>query len=239
MLNVETLSYAFLIGFVPILIWLAFWLLQDTRHPEPRKLIVRAFVVGIVAVLLVLPVQQFTATLLPTGFVLIVVWAFAEEAIKLLVAWFAVLRHKAVNEPIDLPIYLITVALGFAAFENTLFVLTPLQNGELVTSIVTGNLRFIGASLIHVLSSAVIGGALAFAFFKQWPTKILYGLIGVILASLLHALFNFSILSFSADLLVTIFAGVWVGIVFLLLILEKIKLLKRPAWWEQMFVSKK
>ena len=90
-----------------------------------------------------------------------------------------------------------------------------------------------------MLSSAVIGGALAFAFFKQWPTKILYGLIGVILASLLHALFNFSIISFSADLLVTIFAGVWVGIVFLLLILEKIKLLKRPAWWEQMFVSKK
>ena len=158
---------------------------------------------------------------------------------KLAVAGVIVLRHRAVDEPIDFPIYLITVALGFAALENTLFVLTPLGNGELLGSFITGNLRFLGATLIHVLSSAVIGGALGFAFFKGNFTKLWYGLWGVILATLLHTIFNFTIINTQADYLLTVFTGVWVGIVFLLLLLERVKLLKRPAWWEKMFTSKK
>jgi len=250
MLNVEALSYAFLIGFVPILVWLWFWLLQDRKHPEPKKLILRAFAAGMLCVFLVIPLQQLTLQFIPInigvkeevatllGFLLIFAWAGLEELLKFLVAWITVLKNRAVDEPIDVVIYLITVSLGFAALENTLFLMTPLANGQLEHGLITGNLRFIGATLIHVLSSATIATALALAFFKNLPHKILYGIIGVILASVLHTLFNFSIITTSADWLLTIFASVWVGITFLLLMLEKIKMLKRPAWWEKMFVKK-
>lgn len=245
MFDVESFSYALLVGFVPVLIWLGFWLLEDRRRPEPRGLILRAFVAGMITVLLVLPLQKTTLGLFPDAtlstppFIIILIWAGIEEILKLVVAWVAVLRHRAVNEPIDIPIYLITVALGFAALENTLFLLTPLGNGEIWSALLTGNLRFLGATLIHVLSSAVIGGALAFAFYKGHLKQLYYGLIGLILATVLHTLFNFTIINTRADYLLTIFAGVWVGIVFLLLVLERVKLLKRPAWWEKMFIKKK
>ncbi len=237
MLDVSVFSYAFLIGFVPILIWVAFWLFQDRKHPEPRSLILRAFAAGMLCVAVVIPLQQAVNNLLPIGFVLIFLWAALEEVLKLVIAWLVVLRNRAVDEPVDVVIYLITVALGFAALENTLFLITPLANGELEHGLITGNLRFIGATLIHVLSTATIGVFLAFSFFKNNLAKVAYGSVGVILAVLLHTLFNFSIINTNADWLLTIFAGVWVGVTFLLLVLEKVKLLKRPAWWEKMFIK--
>lgn len=245
MLSLEVFSYAFLAGFVPVLVWLLFWLMEDRRHPEPRWLIAWAFFVGMVAVFIVLPLQQLTIELVPNAslqnasLILILIWAGIEEIIKLAAAWVLVLRNRAVNEPIDFPVYLITVALGFAALENTLFLLTPIGNGELINSFVTGNLRFLGATLIHVLSSAIIAGALAFAFYRSRTQKMLFTLLGVILATLLHTLFNFSIINTRADYVLTVFAGVWVGIVFLILALEQVKLLKRPAWWEKAFIKKK
>lgn len=238
MFGFQTASYAFLIGFVPAFIWLAFWLLQDTKHPEPPRLIVRAFAAGMLAVVLVIPLQKLVAEYVTVSFLLVFVWATIEELTKFAVAWFAVLRHRAVDEPLDFPIYLITVALGFAALENTLFLLTPLSGGQFEHALVTGNLRFIGATLIHVLSSASIGLFLAFAYYKKRLEKLLYGAAGVILAAALHALFNFSIINTSTDWLLVVFVGVWVGIVFLLLMLEKIKLLKRPAWWKKVFIKK-
>lgn len=245
MFDIEAFSYAFLVGFVPVLIWLAFWLLEDMRRPEPRGLILRAFLAGIVTVLLVLPLQRGALAIVPGASLanatlpIIFVWAAIEEIMKLVLACIVVLRHRRVDEPIDIPIYLITVALGFAALENTLFLLTPLGNGEIWSGLLTGNLRFLGATLIHVLSSAVIGGALAFAFYDSRLRQLYYGAVGVILAITLHTLFNFTIINTRADYLLTIFAGVWVGIVFLLLVLERVKLLQRPAWWQKMFIKKK
>ena len=241
----QVFSYAFLVGFVPALIWLGFWLLEDLRRPEPKSLLLRAFFAGMLAVLIVLPIQKAAVGWIPGASIahaplpLILIWAATEEITKLVVAWIFVLRNRAVNEPIDLPVYLITVALGFSALENTLFLLTPLGDGHFITSFITGNLRFLGASLIHVLSSAVIASSLAFAYFGGWFQKFRYGVIGVILAVALHTIFNFSIINTRADSVLTIFAAVWVGIVFLLLMLERVKLIVRPAWWQKMFIKKK
>ncbi|XKT74149.1 MAG: PrsW family intramembrane metalloprotease [Patescibacteria group bacterium UBA2163] len=235
---VQSFGYAFLIGFIPALIWLGFWLLQDLKRPEPRLLLLKTFGAGMLCVLLVLPIQKFAATYFALGFPLLLIWAAAEELLKFGAAWLVALRNRAVDEPIDVPIYFITVALGFAALENMLFLLTPLAQGQFEHGLITGNLRFLGATLIHVLSSAVIAGALAFAFYKRKSIQILYGTVGVILAILLHAVFNFSIINTRADLLLTIFAAVWVGIVFLLLILERVKSISRPAWWKKIFLRK-
>lgn len=238
MVDAGVFSTAFLIGFLPVLVWLVFWLWEDGKHPEPKRHIVVAFVAGLLSVLVVIPIQKFVGTFLPVGFTLVLLWAGIEEAMKLLAAWFAALRSSVVDEPIDIPIYLITVALGFAALENLFFLLTPLAGGQLANGLITGNLRFIGATLIHVLSSASIGVMLALAYFKSTSQKILYGISGLILAISLHTLFNFSIIKTGIDWLLTIFAGVWVGITFLLLMLENVKRLKRPTWWQKMFIKK-
>ncbi len=224
-------------GFFPIAIWLAFWLFEDWRHPEPRRRLFIAFMVGMLSVPVVLTVEAFAVMVLPYGYLLLFVWAVTEELTKVVLAWFFVLQHRTVDEPIDIPIYLITVALGFAAVENTLFIFTPLLEGATVTSAITGNLRFIGPTLIHVLGASIVGGALAFAFFRTKTEKIYYTLVGVILAATLHTIFNFLIITTGAGRVLTVFLGVWVAIIFILLALERIKLLHPPAWWEKIFIK--
>jgi RsiW-degrading membrane proteinase PrsW (M82 family) len=239
-LSVGAAVIAFAAGFIPAIIWLIFWLFEDQRRPEPRRLIVKTFILGMIAVPIVLPLEKAAIDAgIPVDFALFLIWSAIEEITKFGLAFFFVLRSSAIDEPIDIPIYLISIALGFAALENTLFLLTPIANGELIESIVTGNLRFIGASLIHVLSSAIIGGALAFAFYRELPSKIWFGIVGVILAVSLHAVFNFLIIKTGASQLLTIFLGVWVGVIFLLLALERVKAIHRPAWWEKAFMRRK
>ncbi len=227
---------ATLMGFVPIVVWLAFWLFEDWKHPEPRRMLTAAFVVGMISVPVVLSFESLAASLLPYGYVLLFIWAMIEELVKLGLALVFVLRARSVDEPLDFPVYLITVALGFAAVENTLFLFTPLFGGGVLESAITGNLRFIGPTLIHVLDAAIIGAALGFAFFREQPFKFLYGAAGVILAATLHTYFNFLIITTGAGRVLTVFLGVWVAVIFVLLALERLKLLHPPSWWEKVFI---
>ena len=226
-------------GFIPAMVWMIFWHFEDRRRPEPRHMVIRTFLLGMACVIIVLPLEKWVVDLgIPISFLLFLVWSGIEEVTKLVLALMFVLRNSAVDEPIDIPIYMISIALGFAALENALFLLTPINDGRLLDSIVTGNLRFIGASLIHVLSSAVIGGSLAFAFYRDFKDKLWFGFVGVILAISLHAVFNFLIITTGAGNILTVFLGVWVGVIFLLLALERVKALRRPAWWQKTFIKR-
>ena len=210
-------------GILPALAWLWFWLREDTRNPEPRKLIALAFLAGMVAVATVIPLEKFVAPYLGAQTVVFATWSAMEEIMKFFWAKITVLRRREDDEPIDPVIYMVTVALGFAAAENSLFLLSPLSGETIVQTILTGNLRFVGATLLHVLSSAVIGVALGMAFYKSKRIKRWYMVVGVILAALLHALFNFLILNTPEEHLLRTFGFVWVGLVVLLAVLEYIK----------------
>ncbi len=216
-------------GVLPALAWLWFWLREDTKNPEPRRLIALAFFAGMVAVAIVIPIEQFVAPYLATQTLTFSAWSAIEEVAKYLAARVTVLRRRETDEPIDPVIYMVTVALGFAAAENTLFLLSPLAGSTLLQTIQTGDLRFVGATLLHVLSSAVIGVALGLSFYKPKRIKRWYALVGVILAAALHASFNFLILNTpEADLLRT-FGFVWIGLIVLLAVLEFIKRIV-PRW---------
>lgn len=225
------------IGFLPIVVWLTFWLFEDWKHPEPRRVLIIAFLTGMCAVPVVLSLEGVTTKLIPYGRTILIAWAAIEEAVKFGMAGIFVLRSRSVDEPIDYVVYMITVALGFAAVENSLFLFAPFIANNFLESAVTGDLRFIGPTLIHVLGSAIIGGALAFSFFRTRLDKVWYVAVGLILAVGLHAFFNFLIITTGAGRILTVFLGVWVGIIFILLALERIKLLRPPAWWEKIFTS--
>lgn len=210
-------------GILPALAWLWFWRREDSKHPEPRRLIALAFFGGVVAVAIVIPLEKFVASFLVSQTIIFTAWSAIEEITKYLAARFTVLNRKDNDEPIDPVIYMVTVALGFAAAENTLFLLSPLAGSTFLETLVTGNLRFVGATLLHILSSSMIGVALGFSFYKPRRTKRLFVFGGVILAILLHSLFNFLILNTPESDLLRTFGYVWVGLVALLAILEYIK----------------
>jgi RsiW-degrading membrane proteinase PrsW (M82 family) len=222
MISGETILYALLGGLIPAILWLWFWRREDRLHPEPRRLILLAFIMGMLTIPFVVPIQKYTAVIFSGG-LLIFIWAAIEEILKFSFAYFSVLRNKEVNEPIDSVIYMITVALGFAALENALFLIEPLAGERFIEGIVTGNFRFFGATLLHVLSSATVGVFMAFAFYKSKAQKFLYTTLGIILAISLHTLFNFSIINSNETNILLVFAFVWIGIIILLLLLEHIK----------------
>jgi len=218
---------SFLGGLIPALFWVWFWLREDKSHPEPKSLIAASFLTGMAIVVIVLPLQKFALERF-TGDSLILVWVIIEEVIKYTAALVVVLWNKAVDEPIDALIYMITLALGFSALENALFMYTPLQNGNWTETIVTGNFRFLGATLLHVLSSGTVGAAMALAFYRGKVFRITMATLGLCLAILLHALFNSFIIDASnGETILTVFLFVWIGIIALFLIFEKAKLLEQ------------
>lgn len=218
---------AFLLGIIPALIWLFFWIKED-EHPEPAKMLTLAFIGGILSVGVVLPMQKIVYDhLRDVQFLSFTLWATIEELTKFAFAYFIALRKKVVDEPVDDMIYLIVSALGFVTFENTLFLNELMRNSNLVDTIINGNLRFIGASLIHIMSSAIIGTMLALAFYKSTKYKFIYGIVGIIIAIVLHTSFNLFIISRAPGNIFVIFGFVWVGIVILLLLFEKIKHLRK------------
>jgi len=236
MIGIDTLIYAFIGGLLPALLWLWFFLKEDSRCPEPKPLIILTFIAGMLSVLFVLPAEQFMQAIIPAGLGLVVVWAFIEELFKYLAVAATTLWRKAVNEPLDDVVYLITVALGFSAFENTLFLLNPLLEGDLINTILTGNLRFLGATLLHTVSSAAVGVSLAFAFYKSKKARRIALIVGIVLATTLHTVFNLFIMGGNGEQTLIAFSIVWVGVIVLLLIIEKIKLIRRPL--KKYFVRK-
>lgn len=225
-MDATVIGIAFLGGLIPALFWLWFWLREDKARPEPKTLIASAFLSGMIVVWPVLLLQKYGLERF-SGDTLILVWVIIEEVLKYSAALIVVLWNKAVDEPVDTIIYMISIALGFSALENALFIFNPLVAGNVAESILTGHFRFLGATLVHVLSSGVLGAAMAFAFFKPKVIRTIYATIGLILAIVLHALFNFSIMDSSGEKILLVFLFVWIGIVILFLVFEKVKLIKR------------
>lgn len=219
-------AIAFLAGLIPALFWLWFWLREDRAHPEPKALIGTSFIAGMLIVPLVLPLQEFAMERF-VGDNLIFVWVIIEEICKYSAALIVVLWNKAVDEPIDAIIYMITIALGFSALENAFFIFNPLHAGDYMNSFLTGNFRFLGATLLHVLASGTVGVSMALSYYARSSIKVAVATLGLFVAIILHALFNFFIMDASGETVLGVFMFVWMGIIVLFLIFEKIKLLEK------------
>jgi RsiW-degrading membrane proteinase PrsW (M82 family) len=228
MINLELAVYALLAGLLPSLIWLTFWLREDYKNPEPKRLIAKTFLLGMIAVVIVLVCQKWIDSLFPgTTLLAIILWVILEETGKFIAAFFGGLSSNEDNEPIDPIIYTITAALGFAALENTLFISGSLAGADISTSLLTGNLRFIGATLLHVVSSGIIGVSLSFLFYQSKIKRIVITTIALVLAIIFHTSFNLAILYWDTSGIILAFGLVWFGVILLLVAFEKAKTVAR------------
>ncbi len=218
----HTLIYAILGGVIPALVWLWFWLREDT-HPEPIGLIIAAFIIGALSVMFVVPLQKYASTLFTSHREIIVAWASIEEIIKFIVVAVVALGTRYMKEPIDFPIYFITVALGFAAFENILFIIKPLNAGNMLVGFLTGNLRFLGSTLLHAMASAIIGIGIGLAWDGTFIKKSFFAILGLIGAISLHSVFNFFIMDNAQENFLTVFGFLWVFTIINMLLFEKLR----------------
>jgi protease PrsW len=230
MISSQITLYALIGGIIPALVWLHFWLREDHEHPEPRGRIIYTFLLGGLSVAVVIPIEQFIhesfgleiGALIP-----FLLWAATEEIGKYVAAYWSALRTRFFDEPVDAVVYMMTAALGFSAVENTFFILQPLLAGDHIQTVVTGNLRFIGASLLHLAASAIVGICISFAFYKSRATKIGFTLLGLALAIILHTLFNFFIIANESKYILIVFGSIWTAVILLIFLIERIKIIKK------------
>lgn len=227
-----------LISFLPPILWLVFYLRED-RHPEPKRVLMLVFFGGMASAIIAVFSELFLigtrespgliasayAGLFTNYLFLFSVIAFVEEYCKYLAVRFLVLHDKNFDEPIDAMIYMMTAALGFAALENAFFIVPVFGNNISSGFILTAN-RFLGANLLHALSSGIVGYFLARAFFSPYRHHFLG--IGIVIASLLHAFFNYFIIirdTFSES----IYLLVLLILVMTLMVLIEFEILKKRS----------
>jgi RsiW-degrading membrane proteinase PrsW (M82 family) len=237
----STIFFSFLAGFIPALIWLWYFLREDRKNPEPFGRIMTVFFYGMVSVPIALVFQQIVNALILQGrnitdlffidyipaIITLILWASFEEIVKYIAAFKGGLSKKDNDEPIDPVIYMITAALGFAALENTLFVFTPFLDGNTLTAVLTGNLRFVGATLLHVAASAIVGMFISFAYYKKEEAKKTLLFYGIFLSIVLHVMFNSFIIR-GGNFTVVGFSTVWISIIIIIILFEKVKKIYKP-----------
>jgi RsiW-degrading membrane proteinase PrsW (M82 family) len=219
----KALLFAIISGAIPAIFWLWFWLKEeDEDDREPRGLIVISFILGALTVFVAVWLEKSTLPYIKDNNTQVVVWAAIEEMLKFLGVALIVFGSSNVDKPIDYPMYFIATALGFAALENVLYLLNPFNVSGTVVGMLTGNLRFLGSTLLHAISSAMIGSAIGLSFYLR-KYRVVYLFAGILCAITLHSVFNFFIMKGSGENFLSVFGFLWVVTIINILIFEKLK----------------
>lgn len=201
-MNILTVILSLLPGFA----WLVFYL-QEDLHPEPKRLIIFTFIVGMASAWFALALEIIFRSLatgansekfsrlgvLASPFLVLLILAFIEEVIKFGAAYLAIHKSPEFDEPIDAMIYMVVAALGFATVENLgALTGTSSQTAILSNAFTLTSLRFVGATLLHTLTSAIVGYYWALGIKHRQIKHFLLG--GLLTATALHSIFNYLIL---------------------------------------------
>jgi RsiW-degrading membrane proteinase PrsW (M82 family) len=156
--------------------------LRKDVHPEPNKMVIKIFLwgmaIGIPTVLIEGGIGGFLGILTSV------------DAGKIMTVDF--LRSHLF---IDVMLYMIIAALGFAALENLFFLLGA--NGLAATAVIS-LLRFLGTTFLHTLCAGVIGYFLVLSIYET-KRRSQFIFSGIIIATILHGCYNISIIKITED----------------------------------------
>ena len=200
-MDIFYLAFIFL-SFLPSLLWLIFFLRED-KNPEPSKMIIKVFIMGMLitfpVIVIYLTINYFLLKLDISILVMkiimaVFVAAIIEEISKYIVVKKTALESSECDEPVDIMVYAITAALGFAALENVIFLFPSLNLPFCYQGLATLSFfRFISGTFLHALASGVMGYFLAISILNTKKRK-LFIFLGIFSAIFLHGLYNFIII---------------------------------------------
>ncbi|MEK7173376.1 MAG: PrsW family glutamic-type intramembrane protease [Patescibacteria group bacterium] len=195
------------LGLLPSLIWLLFYLRKD-KHPESNNMVIKVFLAGGIAAFAAIFLEKAAQGVLQgllanywpviTSLAVILIAAMIEETVKYSAAWFGAFRSQELDEPIDVMLYMIIAALGFAGLENILALskFYPAVYGSEALQLTFW--RFCSATFLHALCSGALGYWLAMAFCRR-SHRWLYLLIGLTMSIGLHGLYNWAIMKTTTE----------------------------------------
>jgi RsiW-degrading membrane proteinase PrsW (M82 family) len=196
-------------GLLPGFAWLVFYL-GEAHHSEPKRLIAFTFIVGMAFGFFTVAIENiFSGWAAGIGIQelsLLSLFGLAviEEVMKFTAAHFAINRNPEFTEPVDAMIYMIVAALGFATIENIGAISGISLQAALIPAVFeTVSLRFVGATLLHTLTSGLVGYYWALGIVKGKVWRYITG--GLVVAAVLHTAFNYLILTYGSAVYSVVF----------------------------------
>ncbi len=183
---------------------------KDIVEKEPISLLLRSFIGGIIAGLLViiasiyLDIQNYSLeNLYRTLFYSFVLVSLLEEGMKFLLTYLICYKNKEFNYQYDGIVYASFVSLGFATIENVLFIAS---SGTLQTAIYRGILTVPAHVCFAIFMGYYLGLAKHWRRYKNQKKEISYLLKSLFVPIMLHGFFDFCL-----------FSGNMIGLLFFLL----------------------
>jgi protease PrsW len=185
--------FSLVMAVTPSLLLVRYYYRQDTRSPEPKTLIIKIFILGIIYTIPVFVLESVISRLnvffawspfFYYFFEAFIVAGLSEEYIKLHIVRKYVYHHPQFDKIMDGIIYTVVASLGFACMENFLYVM---QNSWHIALA-----RGFTAVPMHAVCSGMMGyyiGKAKFAKTKKEEKLLINN--GLWLAIVLHGLYNF------------------------------------------------
>ena len=206
--GLTTLLWAIVGGVIPTFLWMWFWFSQ-TKKPESTGFLSFLYIMGMVCVFIVFPLDHWILSTNLDQKEHLLAFAAVEEVIKVFITMVVAFGGTRTKKPTDYTLFLVTTALGFSALENTLYLIDPITKNNITSILFAGNLRFIGATLLHTVCVAIVGIMIGIAFYESTFMKWVHGIFGLGLAISLHAVFNYFIMINTTRSIMIGLAGLW------------------------------
>ena len=222
-ISLSTWAFAIIGGVLPTFLWLWFWMTQSDGD-APRGMIVLGYIGGMLAVLLLLPLNAFVAKMNLPANQITILYAILEEVAKVSIIALLAFSPRLCVDATDYTIYLVTGALGFSALENTLYLINPIRHATDIGSVViNGNLRFFGATVLHTVTVAIVGIAIGIAYPLGRFGKFVAAILGMTGGVLIHIMFNTYIMAGTRQGMIIAIAGIWSVAIVMILVFDRLK----------------
>lgn len=197
-----------IVALAPALAICGYVIHKDRFDKEPKWMLLLAFFFGVFSIFpasigSAMGSQLFNASgsFINTALYAFLVVGLSEEFAKFFFLRYILFKRKEFNEPLDGIVYAIMIGMGFATFENILYV----TDGGIQVALI----RMITAIPAHAILAVIMGYYVGLAKFDLTHKDELLRK-GLIYPILLHGAYDFFLLQKSLPLLsVVAFIGLW------------------------------
>ncbi len=168
---------------------------RDKHEPEPHKYLIVCFLFGILSILPAIILESIGMEMgykdgpdvIKTFIFAVFVVGFSEEFSKYLFLRYYIFPKKEFCEPMDGIVYSVMISMGFATFENILYVFGQSTSEQAYN---LAYMRMLTAVPAHASFAVIMGYFVGKAKFLP-NNRSFYMISGLLLATLVHGLYDF------------------------------------------------
>lgn len=197
-----------LAALVPVVILLWFIFKKDSTQPEPVRMLLKAFMYGMLSVLLSfvfsMPTAEFfELEISPETYSSIgeavadafLLAAIPEEVAKLIMLWLLLRKNPFFDEKFDGIVYAACIGLGFAGFENVMYLVEGLEDGSWLGTGISRALFSVPGHFLFAVCMGYYYSLYHFGVSRKLVTKAMI-LIAPVMA---HGIFDSILMSMQID----------------------------------------